>query len=104
MRDYEIVKYKNKKYCVCRYKKKNGTDKLFVIDANKLDHILKNSHSWYCLNGHIGYAKKINNKISCQYIHNFIINNTNKLKNGNYKIIHINGCNHDNRKANLKIV
>jgi hypothetical protein len=104
MRDCEIVKYKNKKYCVCRYKKKNGTDKLFVVDANDLNRILNNSRSWYYLNGHIGYAKKKNNKLSCQYIHNLILNNTNKFKNGNYKIIHINEHSHDNRRANLKFV
>ena len=105
MRDYEFVKYKNKNYCVCRYKKKDGTNKLFVIDADNINKILKNSSSWYLINGHIGHAKTIDDKIFCQYLHDLVMGNVNnRIKSNNYKISHVNGHTHDNRKANLRLV
>jgi hypothetical protein len=105
MRDYEFVKYKNKNYCVCRYKKKDGTNKLFIINIEDLNKIIKNSRSWYCLNGYIGYAKKDNGKLYNQYLHNLVMNNiSGRIKNNKYKISHINGNIHDNRRVNLKLV
>lgn len=105
MKDYKLIKYKNKKYAVCRYKKKDGTNKLFVVDANDLEKILKNNHSWYQINKYVGYVKIVNNKPDYQYIHNLIMNNVkSRLKDGKYKISHINDHGHDNRKCNLKLM
>ncbi|XWV25082.1 hypothetical protein QJ856_gp0695 [Tupanvirus deep ocean] len=104
MKDYDLVKYKNKNYAVCRYRKKDGTNKLFVIDANNLNKILKNSSSWYHINGFIGYTKSFNGKSYCQYLHNLIMSNvSSRLKSKKYRINHINGHTHDNRRCNLKL-
>jgi hypothetical protein len=104
MKDYQLVKYKNKKFCVCRYSQRDDTNKLFVIDAESLNPMLKINRSWYKVNGHIGYAKKINGKIFYNYLHDLITKRKNSgSKTSKYKICHINDNIHDIRKVNLKI-
>jgi len=41
MKDYVIIEFKGKEYCVCRYVCLNGDQKLFVIDAEDLDDMLE---------------------------------------------------------------
>ncbi len=104
MKDYRIVKYKNKKYCVCRYGQNDNTNRLFVIDADILKPMLKNNRSWYKVNGNIGFAKKTDGRVSYHYLHDIIMKRPNSgSKTSRYKIRHINDNNYDIRKANLKI-
>lgn len=100
MRDYEVVPYKNKKYCVCRYKKRDGTNRLYVIDSNQLYNMLDESETWYEINGQIGCTKMVNGKSKCCYLHNLILPKRHRC----HKIRHINGCKHDLRRCNLQTV
>lgn len=105
MKDYEIVHYHNRLYCVCRYIKKNGTEKLFVIDESDLKKIFICSDKWYKINQYVGCTKIVNNKSVPFYLHHLIMNYQNsRFKGEQHVIIHINGNTHDNRKSNLKIM
>ena len=105
MKGYKTVTYKGADYCVCRYIKKNGSEHLFVIDAEDLEKILATGLSWYCVNGYIGYAEMINLKTYHHYLHNLVMNKQSGGGKGQkYTIDHITRNKHDNRKVNLRLV
>lgn len=103
MKDYQIVKYNGKKYCVCRYTKEDGTNRLFVIDEEDLQKILDVNHSWYEINEYIGYTEMIDRVNLQYYLHNLIMNKSHG-KNKKYTAEHINKNRHDNRKKNLRLI
>lgn len=105
MKDYQIVIYKGKKYAVCRYKKKNGTSRLFVIDKEDLQKVLDVDHSWYEVNGYVGYSEMIKGKPFQYYLHNLIMDKPiGGGKGQKYTIDHTTRNTHDNRKDNLRLV
>jgi hypothetical protein len=105
MKDHKLVEYGGKKYCVCRYQKKDGTNRLFIIDATDLKKVLGVKHSWYCVNGYIGYAEMIERKLTHYYLHNLVMNKPpGGGKGQKYTIDHITRNPHDNRKANLRLI
>lgn len=104
MRDYQLVTYKGKKYCICRYKKRDRTSRLFVIDGSDLKKILGISHLWYEVNGYIGYSEMINSHVTRHYLHNLIMDRMiDRYKSKKYEVRHINNNIYDNRKINLRI-
>lgn len=103
MNSYKLVTYKNKEYCVCKYIKKNGVYKLFVIDEEELPKMLAENGSWYEINNYIGFSNKKGKK-TC-YLHNVIMNDLIDKKNvQEYFIDHLNGIKTDNRKSNLRLI
>lgn len=106
MRDYRLVRYKNKNYYVCRYKKRDGTSRLFLIDREDLATLKRQSErSWYKINGFVGYAEKVKKKTRHCYLHNLVMKK--QMAGGSkgrtrYNVRHISGNTHDNRKSNLK--
>ena len=102
MKDYELVEYKGNKYYVCRYVKKNGISKLFIVDEDDMDKVLEQEHSWLLINGHIGYSEMINRFTYQHYLHNIIMDKPpNEAKGQKYIINFIDKNVHDIRKDNL---
>lgn len=101
MKDYELVKYKDKSYYVCRYIKDNGVDKLFIIDKEDLKKILSAGHSFFEINGFIGFTEMVKKKIYQYYLQNIIMNESMEKQEKTFE--HISGNIFDNRKVNLKI-
>ena len=105
MKDYQVVEYNSKKYAVCRYIKKDGTNKLFIIDAEDLSKISSQGFALYEINGYIGYCHKIDSKKTAYYLHNIVMDKAvGGGKGQQYTIDHRNRITHDNRKANLKLL
>lgn len=105
MKDYQLVKYGDHRYYVCRYLKKDGSGRLFVIDKEDLSKVLETEHAWYEVNGYVGYTEMVNKYNTIYYLHNLIMDKPSGGGKGQkYTIDHINRNPHDNRKANLRLV
>lgn len=105
MKDYKTVEYKNNSYCVCRYQKQNGKNKLFIIDEEDLEKVTDSGHTWYEVNGYVGYTEMINRENFTHYLHNLVKDKASGGGKGQKLTIdHINRIPHDNRKVNLRLV
>lgn len=106
MNSYRLVTYKEQNYIVCKYIKKNGLYKLFVIDEEDLPKISENTGSWYEINEYIGsvFRNKKGEKMT-SYLHNVVMDKpVGGGKGQRYTIDHINRIKTDNRKENLRLV
>lgn len=104
MTEYRFVNYNGKQYYVGKYTRKNKDEnRLFVIDAS--DHYKIADKTWYNLQGdYVGRIIKKNNISQKQYLQNVILSHIiSRYYSNKYRITHINGCRHDNRKSNLRI-
>ncbi|QTF49337.1 hypothetical protein qu_445 [Acanthamoeba polyphaga mimivirus] len=98
--DYELVNFENNNYYVIKHLKKNGENKLFVIDAEDFDTINTTGHSYYDIKSKIGYREYINDVHTTVFLHDIVTHNTiNKLP-----VEYINGITYDLRKCNLRMV
>lgn len=102
--NYEIVKYSDKEYVICKLTFASKT-RLLVIDFNDFEKIkyLK----WdYMTNGYVSTRIYINRKLEITiYIHNLIMNQIKFTSDRTGKTVdHINRIPLDNRKENLRMV
>lgn len=95
MIDYRVVKYKNKNYAICMYKKSPDVD-YFIIDYKNLKPMLNINKSWYEISaGRIGCVSNNRRMILDQLILGI---------SAKYKAHYIDLCKRDLREKNLKIV
>jgi len=101
--NHEVVKYKDNKYVVCCIPF-DDTYKMFIIDYDKKDDIIKKSWHFMSDGNYISHTYNTNEiKDKQLYLHNFVMDKlTFEGKGQQHTIDHINRIGTDNRKVNLR--
>ena len=107
------VTYKGKQYCVVEFKKtynKGSADektfnKLFVVNKEDFDEIMRKSDNWYQVSNYIGFVKinKTTNKNKAIYLHEFLMRDEISNTQNATTVDHINRNPMDNRRVNLRL-